>query len=247
MILVLDLLKDKHLEVVAENVDQMPNDEYALLRRQGLGASDSSVVLGTQPFKTLDTLIIEKRSRIITDEERAIGEIDNVRKGRDLEPLILQKFGALHGCETPYKPTAMYRLSDFPYLTINFDGVSSEKDILIPVECKFVSTYGDKHYKKDHAIQRERGKVDTGVQCRAYGDVYDKIKAKAEQVGIPAYYYTQLQQQILGLNAPYGYLATLHDKGWELVVYFALRDEEAIRAIQIDGYKAWQRIERTGE
>ena len=68
------------------------------------------------------------------------------------------------------------------------------------------------------------------------------IESRAAKVGIPPYYYAQLQQQIFGLNSTYGYLAALHDKGWELAIYKALRDDEVIRAIQIGGYKTWQQV-----
>ena len=224
----------------------LSDDEYALARRQGLGASDSSVLLGVNPYKQKSDLIIEKRSTVITEEERAIKKKDAVRKGFDLEPLILQKYVALTGDIEPIKPKSMFQITDTPCLTINFDGVTCTKNdecpYLIPVECKFVTTYGDKYYNKEHALQREFGECTLHRNCRPYGDLTDRIKAKAEQVGIPPYYYTQVQQQIYGLGSPYGLLCALHDKGWETVLYFIPRDEECIRNIIISGVKTWTKI-----
>ena len=220
----------------------MTDEEYALVRRQGLGASDSSVLLGVNPYKQKHDLIVEKRSKVITEEERAIKMKDAVRKGFDLEPLIIQKYVKLTGDVEPIKPTSMYRINATPCLTINFDGVGYTDNNLIPIECKFVTTYGDKYYKRDHAMKREFGECTLHRNCRAYTDATDRIKAKAEACGIPPYYYTQVQQQIYGLNAPFGLLTALHDKGWETVVYFVPRDDECIRNIIIEGTKAWAKV-----
>ena len=229
---------------MVENVSDLSEDEYALARRKGLGASDSSVILGLNPYKNKNDLIIEKRSTVITDEERSIKKKEAVRKGFDLEPLILQKYVNLTGNPEPIKPTAMYQIINTPCLTINFDGVSAVDDYLIPVECKFVTTYGDKYYNRNNAFKREFGDCSLVRNCRAYSDAIDRIKAKAEAVGIPPYYYTQVQQQMYGLGSPFGYLCALHDKGWETVLYFIPRDEECIRNICIAGSKTWIKIER---
>ena len=236
------------LTVLIEDVAALSDEDYALARRQGLGASDSSVLLGCNPYKKIEQLIIEKRSKHITDEERAIKTKEAVRKGFDLEPLILSKYAKLMETDEPTKPKAMYQINDAPYLTINFDGVGKvlndygDVEYLIPVECKFVTIYGDKYYNRKHAFKREFGESTLCRKCRPYTDTFDRIKAKAEQIGIPPYYYTQVQQQIHGLNAPFGYLCALHDKGWETVVYMVPRDEECISAIKIYGAKAWQQI-----
>lgn len=232
------------LDVLIKNVSELSDDEYALARRKGLGASDSSILLGVNPYKQKSDLIIEKRSKVITDEERAIKMKDAVRKGFDLEPLILQKYVKLTGNPEPIKPTAMYQIKATPCLTINFDGVAPAEDFLIPVECKFVTTYGDKYYNRNNAMKREFGDCALHRNCRAYTDDIDRIKAKAEACGIPPYYYTQVQQQIYGLGSPYGLLTALHDKGWETVVYFIPRDEECIRNIIISGTKTWMKIDR---
>lgn len=230
------------LDILIENVSDLSDEEYALARRKGLGASDSSVLLGVNPYKKKSDLIIEKRSKIITDEERAIKMKEAVRKGFDLEPLILQKYVKLTGNPEPIKPTAMYQIVNNPCLTINFDGVGYVDDYLIPVEAKFVTTYGDKYYNREHAMHREFGECSLHRSCRAYTDSIDRIKAKAEACGIPPYYYTQVQQQIYGLGSPFGLLTALHDKGWETVVYFIPRDEECIQNIIIEGNRTWLKI-----
>lgn len=232
------------LDTLIENVSDLSEDEYALARRKGLGASDSSILLGVNPYKKQSDLIIEKRSKVITDEERAIKMKDAVRKGFDLEPLILQKYVKLTGNPEPIKPTAMYQIKQTPCLTINFDGVGQVDESIVPVEAKFVTTYGDKYYNRNNAFKREFGECSLVRSCRAYTDAVDRIKAKAEACGIPPYYYTQVQQQVYGLGSPFGLLTALHDKGWETCVYFVPRDEECIRNIIISGTKTWMKIDR---
>lgn len=232
------------MDTILEDVSVLCDEDYALARRAGLGASDSSILLGVNPYKQKHDLIIEKRSKTITDEERAIKMKDAVRKGFDLEPLILQKYVKLTGNTEPVKPTAMYRIKATPCLTINFDGVAQADGHLIPVECKFVTTYGDKYYNRNNAFMREFGECSLVRNCRAYTDTIDRIKAKAEACGIPPYYYTQVQQQMYGLGSPFGYLIALHDKGWEAVLYFIPRDEECIHNIVIAGIKTWAKIDR---
>ena len=243
--------------VFFENIQSVPEEEYAMIRRNGLGASDSSVMLGlmTKFNKNTQGLIEEKLRTFITDEEKEIGKKDSVRMGKDLEDLNLQKFGKLHGYEKPVKPQHMYSVNDFEYLTVNFDGVLLEKGVYIPVECKFVTTYGDKGYNRDFSFEREfqtlqserwESRVNNPlVQPRIGGlGVSDLCRVRADFYGIPSYYYSQLQQQMLALDSPYGYLSALHQKGWELVVYKVPRDEKVIAAIKIEGYKVWEQIKR---
>ena len=238
------IIEAPRLNILVENISDLSDEEYALARRKGLGASDSSILLGVNPYKKQSDLIMQKRSKVITEEEREIKMKDAVRKGFDLEPLILQKYVALTGDIEPIKPTSMYQIADTPCLTINFDGVGHTDNNLIPIECKFVTTYGDKYYNRNNAFKREFGECALQRQCRAYTDKVDRIKAKADACGIPPYYYTQVQQQIYGLDAPFGYLVALHDKGWETVLYFIPRDEECINQIKIAGAKTWMKIDR---
>ena len=237
-------------KVLIANVQDMPNEQYALERKKGLGATDSSVYLGlmTKFSKDVSTVVEEKCRTALTKEEEAIGNLEAVRKGRDLEDLILAKFSKVHDCEKPMKPKHMYCVDGFEYLTVNYDGVLFENEHYVPVECKFVTVGGNKNYNQLLAVEREVVEITqrSTAQNTGYtqGDLVGMITARAAVCGIPPYYYTQIQQQMLGLDAPYGYLAAMHDKGWELCIYKVPRDEEVIRAIKIEGNKTWSKIER---
>ena len=207
------------LVVKKEHIDQVSEEEYAMLRKESFGGSDSSILCGVNLYKTLNQLIKEKNCKYITDEEKEVGNKAIVRKGKDLEPIILNKAAQELGIEIN-KPTAMFEFKEEPILTLNYDGVAEENQVLIPIEAKLVSKYGEKYYNKDKTLE-ENKEVDMKIE----GDSLEAhIKRKALRIGIPAYYYTQVQQEIMGLNAPYGYLAVLFDDSWTFKLYLVKAD-----------------------
>lgn len=225
------------------DIDQLPNDEYALLRKNGLGGSDSSSVLGVNPYKTLTELINEKCRTYLTDDEKAVGQETAVRKGRDLEPLIIKKASEAFGVRV-IKPSDMYRHKDYPYLKMNFDGVLDLPEQYIACEIKVVTSRGEKHYAPIKAIYNEQvGWINQDVPH--YEDSNNSVQTKAAQYGIPPYYYTQLQQEIMFTgDAPYGYLATLFEKTWNVYIFKVWRDQKCINDIIIQGGLTWDKIER---
>lgn len=235
-------LKRLGLEIVCNNAyDLAKNDKEAfiMLRRNSIGASDSSIILGVNPFTDTAKLIEQKCTQGITEEELAVGEKENVRKGADLEPLILQKFEEWSGMET-YKPDSMYQLVKFPQLTVNFDGVLCLDNTYIPAEAKFVSAYANKYWDRTKAIAAPH----MGFPVRCAGrDIKTHIQESAQAYGIPPYYYTQLQQQLLALNAPFGYLAAMFDKGWEFKVFKIFADLPTQTALTDISKQVWETIE----
>lgn len=198
---------------IAGALDLTP-EEFTNSRRQGIGASDTSVILGFQAkWKKTEDVILEKLQTQISEAELEIGKKAAVRMGRELEPLVLQK--AADWLEKDLiKPVDTYRLKDYPWLTVNYDGIVEYDDQLVPVEAKCVTKFGEKNYD------------------------FDSID------GIPEYYYAQLQHQMLGLGANVGYLAVLRIDKWELAMFRIKRDESMIRHILSETYSVWQRVER---
>lgn len=234
------------IEVDIANIDKYPGQEYALLRKNGLGTSDSSIVLGVNPYTTKAELIAQKCRDYLTEDEIAVSDKPAVIKGRELEPFIIYKHGTVLNRKV-IKPIDMYRHKDYPYIKFNFDGVidKSYKDDgtyqYIPDEIKVVTYYGLKHYKASKAFYSGN----TGF--RSLPEHYEKmnwtIEQKADAYGIPPYYYTQLQQQIWGLNAPYGYLTVLFENTWELHSFFVWRDDKVINQLIIEATKMWNTIQ----
>ena len=242
---VLDL-SELDLEVDIANIDKYPNEQYALLRKNGLGTSDSSIILGVNPYTSKNDLIAEKCRNYLTEEELEVGTKSAVRKGRELEPLIIHKHSQVMGRRI-IKPVDMYRHKDYPFIKFNFDGVIDKlynEDgtyQYIPDEIKVVTIYGMKHYQPKKATFSEF----TGWQLIPphYENENVGIAQKAAMYGIPPYYYTQLQQQIFGLNAPYGFLTVMFEKDWQIHSWFVWRDQKVINQLIMEDAKTWNIIE----
>jgi hypothetical protein len=240
----LDLTRNTPLEMDIVNIGALPAEEFTLARRDGIGASESSVVLGVNPFKSRQELLEEKLRTHITAEERAIALNPAVIKGNDLEPIIVDKFQALTGWKT-IKPSDQYRMKDFPFMKINFDGVIDMPEVFgnqyIPVEIKVVTMKGERHYNPTKAFMNDKQGVVRTIPDDPVSQTLSYLSL-AQGIGIPVYYYTQLQMQMLGLNAPFGYLASFQERDWTMYGYFVQRNERLINELIVEAYKFWDHV-----
>ena len=235
------------IEIAVENIDSVSKEEFTKLRRQGFGGSDSSVLVGVNPFSTISDLIKSKTRTELSEEEKAIGKLSAVRKGNDLEPLIISKATEILDT-TVFKPPHMYRFKDYPYLTMNFDGVTDiDGKQYVPVEIKVCTYKGEKHYNKFKAVYDES--LPEGHQAALeqpdISEANMSIEERAAHYGIPPYYFTQLQQEMMALDAPFGFIAVLFESDWYVRIFKAWRDPKTQNAIIIQGYKTWQKVEAT--
>jgi len=228
----------------ASELARTDNEAFAMVRRRGFGASDSSVLLNVNPFPdgTMEKLLEQKRSRFITAEEMAIGQNVNVRKGADLEYLILDKFIKKFNVAPQLinKPSEMFRIGGTA-LTVNYDAIMEVKPFRIPVECKYVSPYAGKYYNFTKSIRdvlkMEGTLANLGTEVN---NLY--LNKRAEEAGIPIYYYTQIQQQMMGLNAPFAYLTVLVDKTWEIETFLVQADPQVHQKLLEVSTKAWELV-----
>jgi len=220
------ILNKGKLKIAVENVQAMSHEDYALVRKDYFGASDSSILCGVNLYKTMDDLIQEKTKKFITAEEKEVSEKAIVKKGYDIEPIILDKAQSELNTEV-FKPKDMYTFLDTTGLSVNYDGVIDKDGVLIPVEAKLVSKYGEKYYNKtamNNNLPTINEQTDTSLEKH--------IKKQALKIGIPAYYYTQVQQEIAGLDAPHGYLAAMFDDTWTFKLFYVPRDNYVIQCIK---------------
>lgn len=238
---------DELTNIAVENAAELAEgdqDAFRKIRQDGLGASDSSIVLGVNPFQnsTEVELINQKIKEEPTAEEKKIGDMVNVRKGRDLEPIILDKFCKKFNVEVD-KPPHMYELKELKFLRVNFDGLlEQDGQPEIPVEVKFISKYGAKYYDFTKCIDTLEESPPQPASSEVTTPQY--IKDMAGQTGIPVYYYTQIQQQLLCTGAEYAYLTGLWDDKWKLYTWKVYRDERTIDQLKLKGFKVWQKVER---
>lgn len=221
-----------------------------MLRKKGLGACDVSIFLGTMGTfgKTIDSLITDKLTMRYTDQDREISEKPSVRMGRDLEDMVLAKAAASLG-KPVVKAKEMFRMLKYPYLTMNLDGVTvhdfgTPEQCFIPVEAKVVTTFGDKYYDWEkasrvfHVEPAFEGKANDATSRQAY------IDHMAAIVGIPPYYYVQVQHELLGMGTDKGYLAALRIKDWQLHIFAVTANPMIQSWIITEGFAVWSRIER---
>jgi|AntRauTorckE6833_2_1112554.scaffolds.fasta_scaffold06495_5 hypothetical protein len=226
-------LQNRGIFIAAENMDKINEENpelFAKLRHVGFGASDSSKLLNVNPFPrgTREELLEDKINEFHDPE---IGFKASVRAGRELEPLILEKAEEL--LDDPIlKPSHMYGRSNG--LLTNFDGVIYENGTFVPAEAKFVSFFGKKYYNFKKGFTEPEEKEDAlmnnilGFDPGNFESIQEYILEQAKLVGIPPYYYTQLQQQIDFLGSNHGYLVVLNYHDWTLYGFKVARDQPMI-------------------
>lgn len=207
------------------------NESYAMMRHIGFGASEASVLVGINPFKTIDDLRKEKLE-LTNDPEINYKEV--VRKGKDLEDLFMQK-ASKHFTLNIEKPKIMYKLNKDSRLTVNFDGVTELESHLIPVEIKMCSIYGRKHYNFSKSIAEDVKEEHWRTDIHRFIVMY--MTDSLDECGFPPYYYAQLQQQMMFLNAPYGILAVMDDKEWTMHYFITKRNNDMIAEIKLKAIK----------
>jgi predicted phage-related endonuclease len=242
---------DKYLNeygytVGVKNILDLDETGFAEARNNTFGASDSSVLLEVSyssknvPMKTINELLYEKANNIWNEE---IGKKASVRKGKELEPFIISKAENLLNKHI-LKPAHMY-VND-KGLATNFDGIIFDKNLdPIPFEIKYCTFFAKKNYKWERAVCETDDTItltvpaDIDIKC---DNLQDYIIQKAEWYGVPKYYYTQLQQQMLFTNATHGHLAVMNEADWYLYIFTVRRDDKVIKALEDISFVQWLRL-----
>lgn len=258
------------IEVLVKDVDQLDAKDFTNIRRKGFGGSDSSMLLGVNPYQGFNELIASKTLPFLPDspekeaqlsKEAQVGRLASVRKGNDLEPLIMDKASKILGVPV-VKAVDMYRLKDYPYLTMNFDGVGKFPEShdfgfvgvhngYAPIEIKVATIKGQNFYQIPKAIYSEtrlyNGLNEWEKPPAPLSDEELKtmtIEQKANYFGIPKYYYTQIQQEMMALGSDGGFMAILFEVDWHLQIFFVQKDPYTQNLLKIKGYEAWQTVEK---
>lgn len=109
-------------------------------RRNGLGASDSPIIMGYSSYKTPLQLYLEKTGLINDDEE--ITEVQYW--GNALEPLIIKRFSEENSVEVT-TPDTVYH-PDYPFIFANLDGFIPSQNAV--VEAKVANSFQRTHWDK---------------------------------------------------------------------------------------------------
>lgn len=228
----------ENCNVDVANVIDLSEEEFAMARRNGVGASDTAAILGLmEKFRTRDDVMLNKLSTEYTDEERKIGTLRNVKVGKMMEPFILEYAQKELGV-TVHKPKDQFRMAEYPWLTINFDGVAMATGDICPIEAKYCSSRADRYWDFREMYKPAMLEIPSDQANNT------KIQEIAAWHGVPDYYLVQLHQQILALGSSFGKLAVLRDKDWEYYMYHIPRYQSIINAIIVETNNFWNQIER---
>lgn len=237
-------LKSLGFKIKVENID--PKDpSFAELRTETFGGSDSSKILGVNPFPRGDrqSLLIDKLNKF---HDPTIGAKPSVRMGADLEDFVLERLSNATGFEL-FKPDDMW-WEEETGMAMNFDGMivtGYEPVPYLPAEVKIVTESGSLYYDFRKAVNVDKNPSNLNtkiyppetslefIQQNGFsleGDnLLEKyIYHKASQYGIPPYYYTQLLDEMYFSGAPYGFLIAMSIKNWTLYGFKVKRDQYII-------------------
>ena len=235
-----------------ENVIDMTDEEFTKSRHQNFGGSDSSVLLGVAyhttkvQMKTIQGLIQEK---IEEYNDASIGMKGSVRKGKELESMLIVKAEKMLNAII-IKPKHTY--ANTRGLSMNFDGIIFEPDTSvskpatikpIPFEVKLCTFFGRKNYNWDLGVSEFDN--DKTIPKKLLPDakhihgMAEKITYRAKELGVPPYYYTQVQDQMLFTEADHGYICVMDDLNWTLYVFYIPRDQEMLDQLIFNSEEAY--------
>lgn len=107
----------------------MLTDEQRLKRNNGLGASDTPIIMGYSTYKTPYQLYLEKTGIISTDDE----ETEQQYWGNALEPIIINRFSQENNVQVTFPDTVYH--PDHPYIFANLDGWIESEGAVVEAKC----------------------------------------------------------------------------------------------------------------
>lgn len=107
----------------------MLTEEQRLRRREGIGASDSSIIMGYSTYKTPYQLYLEKTG-LVSDEDE---QTEQQYWGNALEAAILRRFEEENRCSLTFPDTVYH--PDFPYIFANLDGWIPATQSVVEAKC----------------------------------------------------------------------------------------------------------------
>ncbi|QPC47134.1 YqaJ viral recombinase family protein [Mangrovibacillus cuniculi] len=120
----------------------MTREQWLQARTEGIGGSDSSIILGINKWKTPFELWLEKTGQVLPAEI----ENDVIYFGNVLEDLVAEEFTRRSGKKVR-KKNAILQHPEHSFMLANVDGVIvGEKAVL---ECKTTSAYNAKEWEDD--------------------------------------------------------------------------------------------------
>ena len=107
----------------------MLTEEQRQKRHQGLGASDTPIIMGYSSYKTPYQLYLEKTGIVNNDDEMT----EQQYWGNALEPLIIQRFSEENDVKLTFPDTVYH--PEYPFIFANLDGWIESEEAVVEAKC----------------------------------------------------------------------------------------------------------------
>ena len=107
----------------------MLTDEQRAKRHEGLGASDTPIIMGYSTYKTPYELYLEKTGVLTYDDEIT----EQQYWGNALEPIIIRRFAVENNVQVTFPDTVYH--PDYPFIFANLDGWIEAEKAVIEAKC----------------------------------------------------------------------------------------------------------------
>lgn len=125
------------------------NNEFYEYRKQGLGGTDMSAIMGVNPYKTAFQVWQDKTNESIEFFE---GNIDTVT-GQHLESYIVDRFKNEYNVKDVFTSQQIIH-KEYNYFRCNIDGIYVNQDGSEGIlECKTSKDYSKDQFQTDHYVQ----------------------------------------------------------------------------------------------
>lgn len=117
------------------NRQDISEEEWLDLRKNGVGGSDAAAALGIHPYKTSHDLYLEKRGELDPED---LSDNEAVHFGQVLEDTVAEEFSRRSGKDV-HRVNRVLRSQDHPFMLGNLDRKVEHEDAIL--ECKTAGTY----------------------------------------------------------------------------------------------------------
>lgn len=133
--------KKRERGILVKNIHQLSQEGWLNMRKNGIGGSDASAILGVSPFTTRKELFWKK----MNVPDSAVTEKTEYSLAKDLghvlEPVLVRLFLAKNPGWKVYFTRAMYYHPDYPFMIADIDAIAVHDGKEYILELKTGSEY----------------------------------------------------------------------------------------------------------
>lgn len=196
--------------------DERIREQWLNARKQGIGGSDASAILGLNDYATPYTVWLEKTGRT---ESADLSDNEKVYWGNVLEDVIAQEFAKRHPEYVVKEPGAMFASMEYPFMLASVDRLLYSVD-------------------GDEVIQYIEAEPSAVLEIKTCGE---RRRADWDD-GVPPYYLAQVMHYMAVTGLDTAYVAVLIG-GQEYREYEIKRDESDIAYLVEQEGKFWEMVE----